>query len=221
MTRRRRWIVGGTVLALLLLSPLLSSRVQFIVGGALINVGFRFQDHHDAFDFEHHEDIGPEQVWEELVAHNELSSAVRRQFPRTARHPLVAMLVCMDARIDTSELAGDTRSFYYVLRTAGSVLSEKEDEMLELAVSNGVKVILLTTHTDCAAEKAAADPAMRLRFPHLTVAVGERSARVKELLARPLIAEKINAGQLLVKWVDIDTMNEHISPHVEPSDGHH
>ena len=59
----------------------------------------------------------------------------------------------MDARIDTNELTGDTRHYYYVIRTAGSVLSEREEEMLELAVENGVELVVLTTHSDCAAEK--------------------------------------------------------------------
>lgn len=34
------------------------------------------------------------------------------------------------------------------------------EEMLELAVANGVKVVVLATHTDCAAEKVAGDPAL-------------------------------------------------------------
>ena len=44
----------------------------------------------------------------------------------------------MDARIYTNELVGDTRRYYYIVRTAGSVLAPPEQEMLELAVLNGV-----------------------------------------------------------------------------------
>lgn len=44
-----------------------------------------------------------------------------------------------------NELTGDTRHYYYIIRTAGSVLSEKEEEMLELAVENGVKLINIDT----------------------------------------------------------------------------
>jgi hypothetical protein len=185
---------------------------QFVLGGAMVNLGIRMQDHLDSFDFEHHEEISPDDVWREVLAQNDLASRVRSAFPRTPRHPLVAMVACMDARIDTNELAGDTRKYYYVLRTAGSVLAEKEEEMLELAVENGVKVIVLTTHTDCAAERAATDAALRQRLPALTRAVEERDLRIRELLARPAIRARIADGRLLVKLVDIDTMTERMLP---------
>ena len=105
----------------------------------MVNIGYRLQDRLSHFDFEHDESITPDQIWAELERQNELAAGVRELFPRTARHPVVAILACMDARIDTSELVGDTRRYYYVVRTAGSVLSPAEQEMLELAVLNGVK----------------------------------------------------------------------------------
>lgn len=189
----------------------LSPRAQFLAGGALINLGYRFQDHLHSFDFVHHEDITPEDVWQELHAQNELASSMRTRFARSTEHPLVAMLVCMDARIDTNELAGDTRRNYYIVRTAGSVMNAQEEDMLELAVQNGVKLIVLTTHTDCAAEKAAASPELRARFPALTTAVAERETRVQEFLKRPFIATRIAEGKLLVKELLIETENEHFA----------
>lgn len=149
-------------------------------------------------------------MWEEFKEQNELASKVRERFPRATTHPVVAMLVCMDARIDTSELAGDTRRYYYIVRTAGSVMGPAEEEMLELAVVNGVKLVVLTRHTDCAAKKAAADPEKRKAFPALTKAVDERDQRVAEFLARPAIAERIASGQLLVKQLIIDTSTDHL-----------
>ncbi len=183
-------------------------RTQFILGGAMVNLGYRLQDHLASYDFEHAEDISPEQVWEELKEQNALAAAVRNWFPRTARHPLVALVVCMDARIDTNELTGDTRRYYYVLRTAGSVLSEREEEMLELAIENGVELVILTTHSDCAAENAASTPELRERFPALAAAVDERESRIREFLERPLVASKIAEGELAVKLLNIDTMTE-------------
>ena len=183
-------------------------RTQFILGGAMVNLGYRLQDHLASYDFEHAEDISPEQVWEELKEQNALAAAVRNWFPRTARHPLVALVVCMDARIDTNELTGDTRRYYYVLRTAGSVLSEREEEMLELAIENGVELVILTTHSDCAAENAASTPELRERFPALAAAVDERESRIREFLERPLVASKIAEGKLAVKLLNIDTMTE-------------
>jgi hypothetical protein len=40
-------------------------------------------------------------------------------------------------------------------------MAAEEEEMLDLAVANGVKVIALTRHSDCAAEKVVKDPALR------------------------------------------------------------
>jgi hypothetical protein len=89
------------------------------------------------------------------------------------------------------------------------VLSEREEEMLELAVENGVRLVVWTTHTDCAAEKAASTPAKRERFPALARAVDEREARFAEFLARPAIATRIADGRLGVKRVEIETETEH------------
>lgn len=118
----------------------------------------------------------------------------------------------MDARLDTNELTGDTRRYYYVIRTAGSVLAEKEEEMLELAVENGVELVVLTTHSDCAAEKVAAAPEKRKLYPALARAVDERNQRIREFLARPAIANKMKSGQLMVKMMNIDTLTERLLP---------
>ncbi|MBK9314656.1 MAG: hypothetical protein IPM55_10490 [Acidobacteria bacterium] len=205
-------LAGVVLLACWMLFTDSGRRMQFFIGGAMINLGYGMQDHLASYDFEHEHAISPGDVWKEMQSQNEVASAVRKWFPRTARHPLVAMVVCMDARLDTNELTGDSRHYYYIIRTAGSVLSEREEEMLELAVANGVELILLSTHSDCAAEKVASTPDMRQRYPALARAVDEREARIKEFLARPAVASKIAAGALDVKLVNIDTMTEKILP---------
>lgn len=211
MGLKRKAVIAAGVLALVVgLGIAASPRGEFYVGGALVNLGFRLQDRLHAFDFEHEGEITPAQVWAEFERQNEASAAVRSRFPRSTEHPVIAMLVCMDARIDTSELAGDTRRYYYVVRTAGSVLDAQEQEMLELAVQNGVKVIVLTRHTDCAAEKAAANPEQRRAYPALTSSIDERDQRLSEFLARPVIVDRIAKGQLLVKNVLIDTRSDHL-----------
>lgn len=181
---------------------------QFVLGGALVDAGYSLQDGLESYDFEHHHDITPDQVWDEVRKQNRLAAGMRHAFPRTPRHALVAVVVCMDARIDTNELVGDTRHYYYVIRTAGSVMSEREEEMLELAVANGVKVVVLTTHTDCAAEKVARSEELRARYPSLARAVDERESRVAEFLARPRIAEGVSRGTLAVKRVAVDTLHD-------------
>lgn len=216
---RRLKIVAATAIVLLsgtavLLLTAPGRSVQFVVGGALIDLGYRLQDRLTSYDFANHaeQELTPDAIWREMLRQNELAAGVRRRFPRTAHHPLVALVACMDARIDTNELTGDTRRFYYVIRTAGSVLEDKELEILELAVERGVKLIVLTTHSDCAAEGAAANPALRARYPALTRAIDQRDQRVAQLLARAKIAERLANGALAVKLMDIDTGTEQLRP---------
>ena len=193
------------------------AEAQFRLGGALINAGYRLQDPVVNYDFAH-EHPAPGQVWEQFLKQNYLASSVREIWPRTARHPLIAMVTCMDGRLDTNEIAGDTRRYYYVVRLAGSVLSLKEEEMLELAADSGVEVIVFTTHSDCAAEKAAKDEGQRRRYPNLVRdlvrAVDERAMRFAEFLNRPGIKKKTEEGHLVVKWMDLDTNTERVVPHV-------
>jgi hypothetical protein len=202
-------VVAATLLAAaLVIIVRVNDRLAFLAGGALVNLGYSLQDSADEYDFEHHEHVLPQMVWTELERQNSAASFVRDLFPRTPRHPLVAMIVCMDARIDTNELTGDTRRYYYVVRTAGSVLDQKEEDMLELAVESGVKVLLFTTHSDCAAEEAATSGDFDQRFPSLAQALRERTMRQEEFIARPVIASRIASGKLLVRSLHIDTRTE-------------
>ncbi len=221
MTKTKAVLMGVVLLFLaLVLLVVLSPRAEFMLGGGLVNLGYSLQDRLSSFDFVHDETITPDQIWEELERQNELAGGMRGLFPRTPRHPVVAVLVCMDGRIDVTELVGDTRHYYYVVRTAGSVLSPAEQDMLELAVLNGVKVIVLTTHTDCAAEAAAANPEMREKFPALISLMDERVKRVEEFLARPTIRDAIAEGNLLIKHARIDTTTDRLVVDLEHHDAH-
>ncbi len=212
----KRLLLLGLLLVLAILSLALTRwtvfgrEARFVTGGALVDVGYGLQDGVESFDFANSHELTPDEVWGELQEQNRLSASMRVRFPRTPRHPLVALLVCMDARIDTNELVGDTRRYYYVIRTAGSVMGEREQEMLELAVRNGVKLIVLTTHSDCAAEKTAADPVARQEFPALAAAVDERERRVEEFLQRPKIAGAVREGRLMVRRAAIETLTDRL-----------
>ena len=209
---RRLLLATFVLIALVLLVVAVSGRAEFMLGGAVVNLGLRLQDHLEPYDPSGSLILEPEQIFERLLEQNLAASKVRSYFPSSVRHPLVAMVVCMDARIDTSELVGDTRRYYYVIRTAGSVLGPQEQDMLELAVENGVKLVLLTTHSECAAERVARDPVQRARYPDLARAVDERARRDQELLQRPALATRIARGELLVRHVHIDTANAYMSP---------
>lgn len=201
----------GVVLLVLVVLPVLvvaaSDSLRFELGGGLIDLGFRLQD-----PIEPPESHTPEGIWNEVREHNELAAEVRALFPRSVHHPSVAMVVCMDARIDTDEIVGDTRRYYYVLRLAGSIMSEREEEMLELAVANGVEVILLTTHTECAAEHVAADASLRAQYPAIAAGVDERDQRRAEFLSRPVIAARVAEGALRVELARIDTRTGRLMP---------
>lgn len=184
--------------------------VQFILGGALINIGYRFQDHLEDYLLEGeagnaHEETSPDTVLNSVLKQNRLSSSVRGFFPRSDRHPMIAIVICMDSRIDTTEITGDTRKFYYIIRTAGSTLSEKEEDMIEFAVRNGVKAVILTTHSDCAAEKVAASESESKLFPALLKAMSERAMHIEHLKNRPLIASRLNNGTLKLEIMKVDT----------------
>jgi hypothetical protein len=104
-------------------------KAQFVLGGAMINAGYRLQDHHDEYDFHDGHDehrITPESVWQEMLQQNRMAASVRSTFPRTPRHPLVAMVVCMDARMPFSNgqclPSGDLREGPHGLRRASLVL---------------------------------------------------------------------------------------------------
>ena len=212
MSRRRILLIPLLILVVLVGVVAFNDRAEFVVGGALVDAGYRMQDHLANFDFQHHgHEVRPAQVWQEFLQQNRLAAGVRDVFPRSRYHPMVAMVACMDARLDTNEVTGDTRRYYYIIRTAGSVLSVREEEMLELAVRNGVRLVVFTTHTDCAAERAASDPTQRALFPNLTAGVAEREARIREFMARPAIAERIQRGELLVQRATIATEDGRIT----------
>ncbi|MBL8951179.1 MAG: hypothetical protein JNK82_10410 [Myxococcaceae bacterium] len=215
----RRALVAAAVVTVFLGGASYLPRAQFVAGGALVSAGSRLQDHLGAFDLVHEDDITAEQVWQELEAQNALASSVRERLGRHEHHPVVAMLVCMDARLDTNELSGDTRRNTYVIRTAGSVMSPEEEDMLELAVEHGVKVLVVSRHTDCAAEKVARDPAERAKYPALSAAIDEREVRLAEFLARPAIASRVASGELIVKRLLIETGTEHFTELAEGGPG--
>jgi len=213
MTKKGRILLAlGAAVGVVLIALIVSPRFQFVTGGALVNMGYRMQDHIHAYDFVHDHEITPDQIWNELKRQNELAASVRDYFPRSVEHPVIALLVCMDQRIDTNELVGDTRHYYYILRTAGSALAEPEQEMLELAVQNGVKVIVLTTHTHCAAEAAAADPELRAKYPAMVSLVDQREQNIQDFMNRPVIRDALASGRLRIEQVRIDTDTDRVMP---------
>jgi hypothetical protein len=103
--------------------------------------------------------------------------------------------------------------FYYIVRNAGATIGPKEQENLEVAARQGAGVVLFTRHSDRAGESLASDPKVAPLFPETVRAIEERDMRLRQFLSRPYIQERVKNGTLLVKIMDIDTMNEHAFPH--------
>ena len=90
-------------------------------------------------------------VTDELVANNEAYAA---QFDKgdLALPPAkgVAVLACMDARLDPARVLGLNEGDAHVIRNAGGVVTD--DEIRSLAISQrllGTEEIVLIHHTDC------------------------------------------------------------------------
>ncbi len=83
--------------------------------------------------------------------------ANNREYAKTFNGPLplppskqIAVLACMDARLDVYSILGIQDGESHVIRNAGGVVTD--DEMRSLAISQrllGTKEIILIHHTDC------------------------------------------------------------------------
>jgi carbonic anhydrase len=93
-------------------------------------------------------------VTDEYLKNNEAYAA---EFNRAGNKPLplppsrhVAVVACMDARLDVYRALGITEGEAHVIRNAGGVVTS--DEIRSLAISQrllGTKEIILIHHTDC------------------------------------------------------------------------
>lgn len=69
MSKRKAVGIVSAALVMLLGWLLLTNsgrRAQFLIGGVLVNFGYRMQDHLESYDFEHEHEISPDQVWSEV-----------------------------------------------------------------------------------------------------------------------------------------------------------
>ena len=116
----------------------------------------------------------------------------------------VAVVACMDARLNPSGLLGLHEGDAHVIRNAGGVITE--DEIRSLAISQrllGTREILLIHHTDCGMLtftddefKAAVEAETGLRPPWAPESFPDVAADVRQSIARiqanPFIPHKDN-----------------------------
>ncbi|MCB9651063.1 MAG: hypothetical protein H6730_31400 [Deltaproteobacteria bacterium] len=185
--------------------------VLFQLGGGFVSAGHSMQEAVDGF--ERSGEVGtPQQVLERIEMHNSESSTAKKILNDPRQKPEALIVMCVDPRLDAKLVLGDTRDYYDVVRMPGSILNEEIMEAIELGVAeHTVKVVVFTTHTDCAMEGLAhSDHAGH--FPALSKALLEREKTFEEFMQRPLIAKKVAAGELIVKRFRIDTVTSKLMP---------
>jgi carbonic anhydrase len=131
-------------------------------------------------------------VTDELLAHN-------ASYAATFRGPLplppskgVAVVACMDARLDVYRVLGLNEGEAHVIRNAGGVVTE--DEIRSLAISQrllGTREIILIHHTDCGmltftddAFKKSIQDETGIRPPWAAEAFPDEEADVRQSIAR-------------------------------------
>jgi len=182
---------------------------MFFTGGGLVSAGHMVQGLVSGFSRAGH--VGtPQELLETVLIDNKTASHVERAVAGPNRKPEVIAVMCMDPRLNSEVILGDSRGYYDVVRLPGSVLSDEMIEAIELAVEeHAVELVLFTTHTDCAMEKVASGHEAH-RFPGLSNLVHKREEKFEELMRRPAIAERVKSGKLLVKRFKIDTATGHL-----------
>lgn len=185
--------------------------VLFQLGGGIVTVGHSMQEAVDGF--ERGGAVGsPEDVLHRIEMHNAEASASKQISIDPQQKSEALIVMCVDPRLDAKLVLGDTRDYYDVVRMPGSILNEEIMESIELGVAkHTVKVVVFTTHTDCAMEGLAhSDHADE--FPALSKALLNREVVFEEFMKRPIIAEKVAAGELVVKRFRINTKTSLLMP---------
>jgi carbonic anhydrase len=131
-------------------------------------------------------------VTDELLANNAKYAA---QFSGPLPLPpskQLAVVACMDARLDVYRILGLNEGESHVIRNAGGVITE--DEIRSLAISQrllGTKEIILIHHTDCGmvtftddAFKQSIQDETGIRPPWAAEAFPDAAADVKQSIAR-------------------------------------
>lgn len=191
---------------------------RFYVGAALIEVGYLFQ--HISYGAPLSAQEGahtPDEVMTSLDERNSWSAGFRKlwrvmdEIGHRDAPPLAGVIVaCMDYRLDTDQILGNSRGEFYVIRKPGAALTNETIEEIFVALHRNPSIILVTTHSDCAMEKLAHTQEGPEKFPNLTAGVLNFKQRLAELQAMPEIQKRVAAGSLKIIMRHIDTQTERL-----------
>jgi carbonic anhydrase len=79
----------------------------------------------------------------------------------------IAIVTCMDARLDVHALLGIGEGDAHVLRNAGGHVTDDVVRSLEVSRSLGTEHVALILHTDCAGQDGDLSEAVRASLPRL------------------------------------------------------
>ncbi len=127
-----------------------------------------------------------------------------RESLRAGQRPLAAVLSCSDSRVPPEIVFDMGLGDLFCVRTAGAVLGSTVVESLEYAVETlGVKVVVVMSHENCGAVKAAMEGGHDTDLPYI---MGELSSAIE--LAReaelddPADVERISVAQTIERLID-------------------
>lgn len=152
-----------------------------------------------------HELLGEVERWNRLESR---AARLRRPWMRHPVAPDVALVRCMDARFSGRETMGGLLGWCFDLGTPAGISPPLVLAGLEVAVLvRGVRLVIFSEHSDCAAKRTAADPAWGERAAALADEIARMGKRRQEFVERPAIATRIRAGELVVVagWHDEET----------------
>ncbi len=158
--------------------------------------------------------FGANSIWSQMLAGNRRfatgkpehagQDVATRESLRAGQRPLAAVLSCSDSRVPPEIVFDMGLGDLFCVRTAGAVLGATVVESLEYAVETlGVKVIVVMSHENCGAVKAAMEGGHDADLPHI---MGELDSAID--LAReaelddPADVERILVAQTIERLVD-------------------
>jgi carbonic anhydrase len=129
---------------------------------------------------------------DELLKNNERFAASFRGGPATPPARGVAVIACMDARLNVYAILGLAEGDAHVIRNAGGVITD--DGIRSLAISQrllGTTEIILVHHTDCGmltftddAFRASIEAETGIKPPWAAEAFGDLDASLRQSMAR-------------------------------------
>ena len=176
------------------------------ISDRLYNLAMLIRQGSESLTLHQLDDPTPDRVIANVLGYNRRAAGQHKP-PVTATH--IAVVRCMDRRLDLSRIFGDLKFVDDIANPYGAV-TPNVIEALKIAVAkHGVRVIFLLEHTGCAARQIAhGDEADA--YPLTAQAVHEHEENVRILLGEPVIDQAMREGRLQVVCATIVTESDRL-----------